>query len=112
MRLLLFSLIAIPFFSSAQINRSATELARERIQEYIVTMIFKDQAYTPVLYGELKSYRKNKSGIVWTIEHKFEIEETQLVSDKKVVVRKLQWFWFYLDKKLKVILAESFQKKE
>ena len=111
MRLLLFSLIAIPFFSSAQINRSATELARERIQEYIVTMVFKDQPYKPVSYGELKSY-KNRSDIAWIIEHKFEIEETQLVSDKKIVVRKPQWFWFYLDKKLKVILAESFQKKE
>ena len=112
MRLLLFSLVIFPFFSSAQINRSATELARERIGEYIVKMVFKDQPYKPVSYGELKSYKKNRSDIAWIIEHKFEIEETQLVSDKKIVVRKPQWFWFYLDKKLKVILAESFQKKE
>ncbi|HKZ67430.1 MAG TPA: hypothetical protein VJ111_13780 [Chitinophagaceae bacterium] len=109
MRLLLFSLIAIPFFSSAQVNRSANELARERVREYIVTMVFKDQPYKPVSYGELKSYKRNRSEIEWSIEHKFEIEETQLVSEKKVVVRKPQWFWFYLDKKLKVILAESFQ---
>ena len=112
MRLLLIFIIAIPFCSAAQINRSATELAHERIQEYIVTRVFKNQPYKPILYGELKSYKQDRSEISWIIEHKFEIEETQEVSDKKVVVRKPQWFWFYLDKKLKVILAESYLKSE
>jgi len=112
MRLLLISLIALPFFSSSQINRSATELAQERVQEYIVTRVFKDQPYKPVSYGELKSYKHDRSEIKWSIEHKFEIEETGVVSDKKVITRKPQWFWFYLDKKLKVILAESFRKNE
>ena len=112
MRLLLICLIAIPLCSAAQINRSATELAHERIREYIVTRVFKDQPYKPVSYGELKSYKQDRSEIRWSIEHKFEIEETQEVSDKKVIVRKPQWFWFYLDKKLKVILAESYHKSE
>jgi hypothetical protein len=110
MRLLLIFLITIPFFSKAQINRSAKELASERVKEYIETRLFKDQPYKAISYGELKPYSQPRSHITWRIEHRFEIE-APVFSDKKTTVRKPYYFSFYLDKKLKVLLAESFMQE-
>lgn len=110
MQKILFLLLILPAFSNAQINRSATELAKENIQEYLVSKMFKNQPYKPVSYSELKSYKGKNPEIIWTIEHKFEIAEAQKVSDKKSTdAREPYSFFFYLDKKLKVLRAESNQ---
>jgi len=108
MRILLLILISFPLFPRAQVNRSANELAREKVQEYIVTLIFKAKPYKPIYYGELKPENRHSSEIAWSMQHKFEIVDSQFVSDKKVAVIKPYNFSFFLDKKLKVIGAESF----
>ena len=111
MRILLLIFISFPFFSKAQINRSANELARERIQEYIVTKVFKDLPYKPMSYGELKSHSQPRSEMAWSINHKFEIVDSEFVADKKIAVTKPYDFSFFLDKKLNVIGAENFHQE-
>jgi len=111
MRILLLFLFSLPVISKAQINRSANELARENVREYIVTTIFKNLAYIPVSYSELKSNQQPKADIAWSMNHQFEIIDSQFVADKKIAVRKPYYFSFFLDKKLKVIAAESFYRQ-
>ena len=111
MRMLLLLLLGVPFFSKSQINRSANELAREKVQEYIVTKIFKGLSYKPLSYGELKPQKQPEVEIAWSMSHKFEILDSQFVANKKIAVRKSYDFSFYLDKKLKVIAAESFRRE-
>jgi hypothetical protein len=111
MRILLLLLLGVPFFAKAQINRSANELAREKVKEYIVTKIFKDLSYKPIFYGELKSQKQPQVEIAWLMNHKFEIVDSQFVADKKIAVRKAYYFSFYLDKKLNVVTAESFYRQ-
>ena len=77
MRGVLLLLLFLPFVSKAQINRSANELTRERVEEYIVTKLFKDLSYKPILYGELKSLEQPRSGLSWAIGHRFEIVDSQ-----------------------------------
>jgi hypothetical protein len=108
MRVVIFLLLIFPFVSNAQVNRSANELARERVAEYIVTKLFKDSVYRPRSFGQLKSRKQPQSEIAWSINHKFEIVDSQFVADKKVAVTRPYYFSFYLDKKLKVLTAESF----
>lgn len=107
MRLLILLLIITPFFADAQVNRSANELACERVKEYIETRLFKDLTYKAVSYGQLKPHSQPHSPITWSIEHKFEIE-TPVFSNNKTSTLKSYNFSFYLDKKLKVLRAESF----
>ena len=109
MRILLFSLLCLPFLCNAQINRSANEVARERVKEYIATKLFKDQVYKPVSYGELIPQKQRDTGLAWLLTHQFEITDSQFVADKKIAVRKAHSFSFYLDKKMKVIAAESYR---
>jgi len=111
MRILLLFLFSLPFISMAQVNRSANELARENVKEYIVTTLFKDLAYIPISYSDLKSHQQPKADIAWSMSHQFEIIDSQFVADKKVAVRKPYYFSFYLDKKLKVTAAESFYRQ-
>lgn len=109
MRKTLLLLLVFPSFLNAQINRSATELAREKIREYIETKLFKDMPYQAVSYGEMKSYKEPNSAITWTIVHDFEITETQMIADKKIAVKKPYHFYFYLDKRIKVLRSERIQ---
>lgn len=108
MRLIFLFLVAIPFISTAQINRSATELAKEKIQDYIITKIFRGLSYKPLSYGELQNLSIYDSRVSWSILHKFEIVDSQYVSNKRRAVQKPYFFSFYLDKKLNVISAESY----
>ena len=108
MRIILFLLLFLPAFMDAQINRSATELAKENIQEYLTAKLFKGLPYQPVSYGDLTPRKDKNSDITWSIEHKFEITETQTQADKKLAVQKLYRFLFYLDEKMKVLKAETF----
>lgn len=100
----------VPFLVKAQINRSANELAHENIREYLNTKIFKDRAYKPVYYGELKPDKEYNTNVLWAIEHQFEITEPQKKPDKGVVTEHQSYkFIFYLDKKMKVVKAEAIQ---
>lgn len=111
MRILLLLLFSLPLALAAQVNRSANELARERIRDYIVQTLFKDLAYNPGTFGELKSHQQPQVEIAWSMIHQFEVVDSQFVADKKVAVRKPYYFSFYLDKKLKVTAAESFYRQ-
>lgn len=111
MRVMLFLLICFPLFTQAQINRSANELARERVREYIITKIFRDGLYQPGNYSPLKELKQPQSEISWSIRHRFEIVDSQFVADKKIAVRTTYYFSFYLDKKLKVVAAESYYRE-
>jgi hypothetical protein len=110
MRIMLL-LLVIPFFAKGQVNRSANELARENVREYIVTKLFKDLSYKPVSYTELKFQKQPHIDIAWSMNHQFEIVDSQFVADKKTAVRKAYYFSFYLDKKLKVVTAESYYRQ-
>ena len=113
MRILLLIFISFPIFSGAQVNRSANELAREKIKEYIEVKLFKDMPYKIVSYGDLKPYPQSGSPeTAWTLEHHFEITEIKLDTDKKVTVQRPYRFYFYLDKKIKVLGAENIQVNE
>ena len=101
-------LLFFPAILNAQINRSATELAKENIQEYVTGKIFNGHPYRPVYYGELKPRKERNPDIVWSIEHQFEVLETQTEADKKQSVQKPYRFMFYLDRKMKVRRAETF----
>ncbi len=108
MRIIIFLLLLFPAVMSAQFRRSATELAKENIQEYLTGKLFKGHLYQPVSYGELKLRKEKDSEIKWAIVHKFEITETQTYADKKVPFQKPYTFLFYLDEKMKVLKAETF----
>jgi hypothetical protein len=108
MRTILFLSLLLPAVMNAQINRSATELAKENIQQYLTGKIFNGHTYQSISFGELKSRKEKNAEIVWSIEHKFEITETQTYADKKVSVQKPYKFIFYLDEKMKVRKAETY----
>ncbi|MGZ8557717.1 MAG: hypothetical protein ACXWWC_05270 [Chitinophagaceae bacterium] len=111
MRSFFILFMGIPLFSISQVNRSANELAREKVKDYIVTKIFKDMNYHPVSYGELQPQKQDHSETAWSISHKFEITDSQYLADKKIAIRKPYFFSFYLDKKLKVLGAQSYFKE-
>ena len=108
MRVILFLLLLFPVIVNAQINRSATEFAKENVEEYITTKLFKDGPYKPVSYGQLKSWVEKNSGVTCFIEHKFEITETETNAGKKISVQKPYKFVFYFNEKMKVVRAESY----
>jgi hypothetical protein len=109
MRMILFLFLALPFVAGAQINRSAKELACESTREYLVTKLFRGDAYKPGSYGELKAWNNPRSGIAWTLEHQFEVTETNSSGYQKASeVHKTYKFLFYLDKRMKVLKAESY----
>src|SRR5262245_54561254 len=111
MRLLLLSLFSLPLYCCAQINRSANEVARERVEEYICLKLFKDHAYTAGEYGELQPQNDRGTYVAWSITHHFEITDSQYVSNKRIPVTKSYNFSFYLDKKLKVIKADGYHRE-
>jgi len=111
MRILLLSLFSLPCFAGAQINRSANEVARESIQEYICQKLFKNQAYAAGQYGDLQPQNDRETYVAWSITHQFEITDSQYVSNKRIPVRTTYNFSFYLDKKLKVIKAEGYHRE-
>lgn len=109
MRTLLLLALVLPVFAGAQINRSAKELARENIEDYVVHKLFKDQPYQSVYYGELKNHFEKNQRVLWTIEHKFEVTETTITNDRKMEVKKPYKFIFFLNNKMEVQRAESYQ---
>ena len=113
MRLLLILLLAAPFISFAQINRSATEVAQTVTKEYLVNKVFRDKAYNPVWYGPLRERVDKKNGTNWIIEHRFEIGDKQPSSfNNQATPKKAYSFIFFLDKRMNILLAESFSVTE
>jgi hypothetical protein len=108
MRVALFFLVILPVIVNAQINRSATEFAKENISEYVTTKLFKGNPYKPVSYGELKPLEEKNAGITCFIEHKFEITEIETNNGKKAPVQKPYKFVFYFNEKMKVVRAETY----
>lgn len=109
MRSLFFAVLVLPFLAGAQINRSAKELASEKIQEYVVNKLFKNKQYSPVSFGEIKAVGNKRSDIVWVLAHKFEITEGGPSSYERTVTSRHPYkFLFYLDEKMKVLKAETY----
>ena len=107
MRIIFFLLVLFPVLTQAQINRSATEFAKEKIGEYITTKLFKGNPYQPLSFGELKEWNEKSSAIKWSINHKFEITETQNNYGKKISVQKPCKFIFYFDDRMNIVRAET-----
>ncbi len=83
----------------AQVNRSATELAKENIRNYLVTKIF-DSSYQEVFYGTLKQLEGYHRDIAWTIDH------TGYTKNEKGERKQAYRFTFYLNDRMKVFRAE------
>ena len=107
MLLLILLFIATPVFSFSQINRSATELARERVVEYITTKIFQGSNYEPVNKGKLIHVEDPSRKYEWSFSHMFNTIDKQYVSGRWTEIKKPHFFSFYLDKKMKVVGAAS-----
>jgi hypothetical protein len=107
MRTIFFFLLVIPSLSNAQFKRSATELAKDNIRDYVTQKLFKNLSYQPVDYGELKNNKGGSSMIASLIRHKFTITEMESHDDIKVPVQRQYQFIFYFDDKMKVKMAES-----
>jgi hypothetical protein len=107
MRIILLLLFFTPFLGNSQVNRSANQLAGERVKEFIEQKLFRELDYTAVRSGELKPYNNPMSLITWTFEHEFLIE-SPVFADKKTSQTKAYRFSFYLDKRMKVLKAESY----
>ena len=110
MRTILFLLTITPFLAASQVNRSAAELARETTKEYVEKKLFVGQPYTPISYGDIKSYKDKKDmEVEWMIEHKFEISRPPGTFDKtRDMIRQPYKFIFFLDHQMKVRRAESY----
>jgi hypothetical protein len=112
MQLLLLLFCVCTFFcTNAQINRSTKELATENINNYLSRKIFKKQSFQVLATGNLQSYQLNSPDIVWTMESKLEAVELKrsYQNDSLMLVHQPYKFLFYLDKRLKVVVAERTQ---
>jgi len=107
MRTILYLLLSFPVVVNAQFKRSATELARENIREYLTEKLFKNRSYRSILYEDLTSLKGNDAAIESYIKHEFTITEPQIHANKKDSVQKIYKFIFYFDNKMRVLGAES-----
>lgn len=107
MRTILLALLFVPLVHQAQVNRSATELAKENIKTWLLSKLFKDQPYKPGTYTDLKSVVDKNPNVSWLIMHRFEIEESEIDPDTKSHIQKPYKFAFYLDRKMGVVRAEA-----
>ena len=108
MRIVLILLLALPLSASSQVNKSATELAREVTREYLVSKIFRGKNYQPLSYSELKPAKNKRNEVEWILEHQFEIAEKPVGYNESNSPKQTYSFVFYLDKRMKVVKAESY----
>ncbi|MEI9945125.1 MAG: hypothetical protein WDN26_13015 [Chitinophagaceae bacterium] len=108
MRRIISLLLLSPVFMQAQINRSANQLAKENVSEYLGSKIFKAQSYKPVSFGQLKPCEEKDRRISWSISHKFEITESEYTLGKAMSIQHPYVFNFYMDSKMKVLRAEAY----
>jgi|SRR6476646_12253140 len=107
MRIILFLLLLMPAVSNAQFKRSATELAKDNIRDYLTQKLFRDLSYQPISFGELTENRGGGSTFSSLIKHKFAITRIESHQNMKVPVQKEYLFVFYFNDKMKVQMAES-----
>jgi hypothetical protein len=107
MKILLIALLIFPILSRAQNKRSAKELAKENVNEYLVSSVFKTRPYKEVSFGELKSFGDKLSDVIWVIDNQVETTETRKLSDTiSKEVKQLYNFRFYLDRKFHVLTSD------
>lgn len=109
MRSFFFFLLLLPVVTGAQINRSAKELASEKVREYVTGKLFKNKEYISISFDDIKQVGdRKKDEVVWAIAHKFEITEGGKSSfENSPKIRKKYSFIFYLDDKMKVLKADT-----
>src|SRR5262245_59398079 len=107
MRTILFLLVLIPALSNAQFNKSATELAKENIRDYVTQKLFKNSSYQPISFGELINTKASSPIFTSVIRHKFSITQVQSHDNIKTPASKEYLFVFYFNDKMKVQMAES-----
>jgi hypothetical protein len=106
MRTVLFLLLLIPALSNAQFKRSATELAKDNIRDYVTQKLFKNYSYQPISFGDLTMNKGGGSTFSSLIKHKFAVTEMEDHDDMRVAVQKEYLFVFYFNDKMKVQMAE------
>ena len=109
MRISFLICLVLAFSAQGQINHSATELAKENVQEYLVKKIFRNKVFRPLEYGSLEPYAHYDPDISWVFEQRCEVTQTVRYPGKDSTYTLPYKFVFYLDSKLKVFRAESFQ---
>lgn len=104
--------LLFPLITSAQINRSAAELAKETIKEYVTTKLFSDAEYKPLKFDSIRAWPERRSDIEWTIAHEFEIRRKRSSYSNEERKPELYKVLFYLDKQMKVLRSESSSRSE
>ncbi len=101
-------LLFIAISSPAQINRSARQLAVENIGAFVTEKLFKSNTYQPLKSFDLQSVERVEDKITrWRMKHQFCIDGSCLAEEKKLPCAGNHYnFVFYLDEKMKVVLAE------
>jgi hypothetical protein len=110
MRVLICILLVIPFFSTAQINRSTIQLAHENIDEYLTSKLFRNKLYRSVSYGALKERKDKDKETVWEMDHVFFIEEKSSTTNNTDSTKQEYNFTIYFDRRMNVTKAESIQR--
>lgn len=106
MRSVFLLVLLVSFSARAQINRSATELACEKIRDYVTTKVFHDSSYTMVSVGKLEAFPEYDRNIKWVLQQQFTMQPGK---EKGKSEARPYLFVFYLDKKMNVFRAESVQ---
>lgn len=95
--------------AAGQVNRSARELAKENIGDYLSQRLFRGSRIDGLTFQDLKAYTsRNKTEIAWLISMGCFIEEQEFRGEKMRTVRRPYAFTFYLDRKMAVKRAESY----
>jgi hypothetical protein len=106
MKTALYLFLLIPALSNAQFKRSATELAKDKIRDYITEKLFRNVSYQPISFGELAANSAGGSTFSSLIKHKFAITDTGSHENIKTPVQKQYEFVFYFNDKMKIQMAE------
>ncbi|HEX2606553.1 MAG TPA: hypothetical protein VHK91_04200 [Flavisolibacter sp.] len=109
MRTLLLLLLLAPVWAQAQLNRSAKELSKEKIKEYVTTKLLAGKVYKPLAFEDIIPVRDRDPEVVWSIQHRFEAAEQEWVKEAVREENKMYNVTFYLDRKLNIRRAESSQ---
>ncbi len=109
MRKLILLVLFAPLLATAQINRSANELAQESVKEFLFKKLFSEKDYGAVSFGNLEPFIDKTHKVEWTMEHRFEIKSRQSSFDGNLKTVKTSWYFiFYLDHQMKVVRARSY----
>jgi len=106
MRTALFLFLLIPALSNDKFKRSATELAKDKIRDYVTEKLFKNVSYQPISFGELTANTTGGSTFSSLIKHKFAITDTESHENIKTPIQKQYEFVFYFNDRMKIQMAE------